>query len=103
MPKKKPKPDPAQVAATSKWVLAGASSHDVAEAIRANFPEADPPALILEALEEFRKAGNLEPLLVRGFCFEATKAVYQKALENNDIAGALRALRQILELTKCSE
>lgn len=97
---RKRKHDPAQVAQVSKWILTGASADDVAEAIRTTFPEADAAALMVAAMEEFRKSANFEPQLVRGWAFEATRTVYQRALEANDNAGALRAIKMLLEISK---
>lgn len=94
------KPDKAHVAQVAKWILTGASAQDVAEAIARHYPGADAPSLIFAAMETFREAANFEPTLVRGWAFEATRAVYAKALESNDHAAALRAIKTLLEITR---
>jgi hypothetical protein len=45
--------DPAQVNQVAKWVLAGASAYDVAEAVAQSFPGSDANALLLEAMNGF--------------------------------------------------
>ena len=82
------------------WIVAGGTEHQVAEAIRRHWPDVDAKPLILKAIDEFRKSGNLEKGVVRGWCFEAYRELYRKLVKAGDYAGALRAVKHIHGLTR---
>lgn len=92
--------DPAQLNQTVKWILSGATVFDITEAIGQNFPETDANALIMEAMRHFEKNATFDVDVVRGWCFEATRDLYRRMVEANDLKGALGAVKQILEMTK---
>ena len=89
-----------ELSQVQKWIISGASADDVAEAIRTTYPESDPAALMLGAMERFREASNFEPSIVLGFVFEGVREVYRKCNESGDYATALRALKQLEGLAK---
>jgi hypothetical protein len=82
------------------WILDGASEHDIEEAIRANWPDATARPLITAAISEIAKAGEADREILRGWCVEATRRIFQKAAEVGDHATALAAIRQIHQLAK---
>lgn len=95
VPKKNRTTDPGQVSQVEKWIVAGSSSDDVADAIRSNFPGSDPATLMLAAMARFRDVANFEPSIVLGFVFEGVREVYRRANEAADYSTALRALKQL--------
>lgn len=108
MPEPKPKKQPDALAKISRvhqvtqWILSGASQHDITEAIAANFPGAQAEPLIVAAMTDLAKAGEAEPALVRGWCIEATREIYRRALEVGDLQIALRAAKQLYELAEAA-
>jgi len=96
----KSKPNPATVDQVLKWVLSGASEHEIAEAIKETYPKDKPEPLIIAAMTKAAGAANADPDTVRGWCFEATRMVYQQAIAAKDFGAALRAIKQIRELSK---
>ncbi len=82
----------------AKWVLTGAREADVLEAVAATWPGRDARPLIAEALASFSASGLVDRAMVRGFAFEATKDLYRQMREIGDFAGALRALKQLVDL-----
>jgi hypothetical protein len=81
------------------WILGGACEHDVAQAIEATWPGAKPKPLIVEAMKRIAKSADADPAVVKGWAIEATRSIYQKALDVADHQTALRALKQIVELS----
>lgn len=49
-------------------------------------------------MDELTKSADLLPETVRGWCFEVTRDLYRKMTAIGDFAGALRAVKQILEM-----
>lgn len=90
--------DQAAVEQIAKWILTGAREADVREAIAQTWPERDARPLIAAAIAEFSQAGQVSRAAVRGFAFEATKDLYRQMREIGDFAGALRALKQLVDL-----
>lgn len=82
------------------WILSGASEHEIAQAIAATWPDAKGRPLIVDAMKRIARDGAGDPDVVRAWTVEATRLVYQRAMEAGDYASALRALRQIVELTQ---
>lgn len=91
---------PARVNQAMKWVLSGATAYDVRESIRQAFPGDDPAGLILEAMQGLEAAASFDPPVVLGWCFEASRDLYRRMVEIGDFPGALRAIKQIAELTR---
>ena len=81
------------------WIVAGATEHQVAEAIKTHWPAAEVKPLIVAAIEQLRQSGQLDVKVVRGWCFEAQRDLYRRMLEIGDFAGALRAVKQIHDMT----
>lgn len=82
----------------AKWILTGAREADVLEAIATTWPGRDAAPLIAQAIAGFSASGEVSRSAVRGFVFEATKDLYRQMREIGDFAGALRALKQLVDL-----
>ena len=89
-----------RVEQTVKWLLTGARDADVVEAIRTTWPDQELQPLILAAIDNLAKSAEFEAAVVRGWCFEATKQLYQNMTAIGDFAGALRAVKQLAELAR---
>lgn len=87
--------DVGQVEHARKRILAGASSFDVRAEIAKAFPGVDSAAIVMLALDGFRRAGNFDPSVMRGWLVEATKDIYRRGIEANDLTTALRATKQM--------
>lgn len=81
-----------------QWILTGASEHQIKEAIDNAWPGQEAQPLIVAAVDELRKSGDFETGVIRGWCFEASRDLYRKMTEIGDFAGALRAVKQILQM-----
>lgn len=92
------KPDPAQTNQVLKWILSGATEHDISEAIKASWPDAAARPLLVAAIEQLRDSADFDPQTVLGFCFEATRELYRRMIDIGDFAGALRAVKQLTEI-----
>lgn len=82
------------------WILEGNSEHDILEAINAQWPNEKAKPLIVNALDELAKSGTVDKTAVAGWCFEATRFVYGKMIEQGDYTGALRAIKQLKEISQ---
>ena len=90
--------DPSRVEQTVRWLLSGARDADVVEAIRTTWPEQPLPPLLAAAVEDLARSAEYDRLVVRGFCFEATKDLYRRMVEIGDLVGALRAVKMLADL-----
>lgn len=81
-----------------KWVLDGASEHEIKEAIQQQWPDVDAKPIIVQAMTDIAKASESDPNLVKGWCIEAARRVYQKAVEVADHQTALRAIKLLSDL-----
>lgn len=84
----------------ARWILTGARELDVIEAIQTTWPEAEISGLLADAVKSLAASGKLSPSIVRGWCFEAARSLYQKMVEIGDFAGALAAVKQIHAMAK---
>lgn len=82
------------------WVLEGHPEHFILTAIPEHWPDDEPGPLIAAALERLAKTATVDVEIVAGWCFEATRFVYQKMLDVGDHTGALRAIKQLLEIAR---
>ena len=82
------------------WIIAGHTEPDIVEAIAANWPSQKSRPLIVKAVAEIAKAGSPDTQALRGFAIEGTREIYRKALEVGDHQTALRALKQLVELSR---
>lgn len=82
------------------WIIAGQTQYDIEGAIAKHWPDAKARPLILGAMKQIAKAADDEPDVLRAWALEATRDVYRKAIEVADLQTALRALKQVVQLSK---
>ena len=92
--------DQAHVEQVFRWILAGATEYDIDEAVRTAWPDVNPAPPIVEAIAKLREAGAFDQQVVFGWCFEATRDLYRRMVDIGDFPGALRAIKQLADLTK---
>jgi hypothetical protein len=83
-----------------RWIIDGHSEHDIGQAIAAAWPDERAKPLIVAALKLIAASGSVDQDLARGWCFEAYRSLYVKALEAADFATALRCIREIGGMTR---
>jgi len=81
------------------WILEGNSEHLIREAIADTWPGEESEPLIIAAFEQVSKSGEMSHEQVQNWCFEATRFLYQKQVEIGEYAGAMRAVRQMQEIS----
>jgi hypothetical protein len=96
-------PTPAQVNQILKWILAGASEFEIAEAAAAQWPGASLGPILTEAATHLVRAGQINQAVQLEWCIESTKFVYQRCIDIGDFPGALRAIKQISDLTRTTK
>ena len=82
-----------------QWILSGASEFEITEAAEKLWNvEARP--LIVKAMAAIVRDGDGDPSTVRAWAVQATRLVHQRALQAGDNATALRAIKQVTELSR---
>lgn len=84
------------------WMLEGKSDFQVSALINEQFPLDNPGPLIQAAVGEFIRDAEQDPVIVAGWCFRATQYLYKQFIEDGDYAGALRAVKQMADLSRKS-
>jgi len=85
------------------WILDGGSEVEIRDAIATTWPDAKAHPLMAQAMAQILKNGDGDAETFRLWAIEATRHQYQKATEAGDTASALKAIRQIVELTEAAE
>lgn len=84
-----------------KWMLAGESEFTIAQSMAEHWPNSEAEPLITAAVDQLVKsATENDETVVTGWCFQATRFVYQKQIEIGDYTGALRAIKQMAEFSR---
>lgn len=65
--------------------------------IDVSFARRDPQAAVMERLKD---AADIEAEVLFGWCLESCRDLYRRMVEIGDFAGALRAVKQLAELTR---
>ena len=89
---------PETLKATLRWILEANDSHDIREAIREKFPDADDDAVMQAAVDEISAIGNESQDFTRGWALAATRELVRKMIEVGDYANAMRGIKQVNEL-----
>lgn len=99
----RPAIDQAALAQVFLWIVQGQTESSIVEAAAAQ-PELvkgqDVRQLIDAARAEIAKAADLDPQLVKAWCFEAYRELHRRCVEMGDYPAAIRAVGKIDELTK---
>jgi hypothetical protein len=77
------------------WILEGASEYQIAEAIEHLWPGTKPNPLMIAAMKRIAAAAEVNQDCLIGWCIEATRTVYQRAMAAGDYGAALRAVKQL--------
>lgn len=91
---------PPALEALIDWIVRGHGEKDLRDALATYYPGESPEVLIEQAATHFTHAGKADRTMVRGFCIEAYRTVYQKAFDIGDYTTALRALKQLENTAK---
>lgn len=97
-PPAKREPTPAALNQVVRWIVTGATEHEVGEAIAQQWPDTEARPLIVAAMAKLAENASADPSAVRGWCFEATREVYRLAIAEKDLGVALRAAKQLNDL-----
>lgn len=92
-------PLPEQVEQVLEWAIQGHSQNDIEQSIRETWPDASVQQIQLAVTSKLFDAARVTPGVVHGFCIEGTREMYRKAVEMGEIGQALRALRQLWDMT----
>lgn len=94
-----PPVDPERVEQIVRLILQGKRDFDVVRYIRRAWPDQDPAQLLISCGAHFQQQADFKPAVILGWCFSATMEVYRRMLEEGDLMGALRAIKQLRELS----
>lgn len=89
-----------KVAQVMTWVLEGRSDFEIRETIAGNWPDASPHDLLLTVCQEVAEsAAGRTHESVENWAFERTRFLYEKMIEIGEFTAALRAVRQMVDLS----
>jgi hypothetical protein len=88
---------PAPVAVL-QWLISGANEHDIVEALRAKYPDADPRQTMAAVLDKLVAEGQPRPDALRGWVLVSYRELYRRMLEVGDFDGARKVLKNITEI-----
>jgi hypothetical protein len=89
---------PPAPAAVLQWLIAGAAEHDIIEALRAKYPDADPRQTLAAVRDHLAAEGQPEPDALRGWVLVSLRELYRRMLEVGDFDGARKVLKNITEI-----
>lgn len=81
------------------WIVQGQTEGHIVEAIAAKWPDQDSRPLIVAALQQVEKAGDVNARLTKGWCIEAYRELHRRLVEMGDYAAAVRAVAKINEIS----
>ena len=85
------------------WMIDGLRTADIQEALQVSYPDADADACILNAVKHFEQTAGADVTVIRGWCLEAYRTLYQKMVSIGDFMGALRTIKELMAYSlKCS-
>ena len=97
MPRSK---DDKEVQQVYRWILEGSTDMDLDDAIKETWPDKKPRSLILKALKRFEKTLEGKSSVLTGWCIEATRDLYRKSVKVGDFSNALKAVKQLNDLSE---
>lgn len=92
-----------QIEQVFQWVVEGKGQDDILHSIAEYWPDVPVAELSLAVTTRLMEASHFTPAVVKGMCVEATRLIYQRALETSDLVIALRAIRQLWEMTSTTK
>ena len=94
---------PEQIEQVFQWIVEGKCQDDIEFSIKEHWPDVPVADLALAVTTRLIEASKFTPEVVRGMCIEATREIYRRALETADLTIALRAIRQLWEMTSTTK
>lgn len=88
-----------QIAQVFAWVLDGKGQDDIERMIVEAWPGACIRDIALAVTKRLQQCSRFTPEVVRGMCIEATREIYRKAVAADEFGVALRAIRQLWDMT----
>jgi len=82
-----------------QWVLDGNDEFSVREAMAAKFPAMDADAAISEIVAYLSEAGQASGDVVRGFCLEAYRDLYERMRTDGDLINAARVIKELAKFS----
>jgi len=76
-------------------MVEGYRVEDISQLIERDFPDEDREHLFLCVGEYFASLSRANPSVLTGWCYDATRELYQRMLAVGDFTGALRAIKQM--------
>ena len=83
-----------------QWMIEGQSGHHIMQAIVSEMPDMKPAKLLSAAAEKLETTAEVNASFVQGWCLEATRDMYRRLIEIGDYPNALRAIKQLREISK---
>ena len=83
-----------------EWMVRGHREADIAEAVAAMFPGADPKPLMEAAVNHFVSAAHCQKDVVTGWAMEAYRELYRNLLSIGDFPGAARVVGELVKLAQ---
>ena len=81
------------------WLLTGASEQQIREALSEKYPDVNASEVMVEVQTQLQAAGRPNTDAVKGWALMAYRKIYQQMLQIGDYAGALKAVKEITNLT----
>jgi len=88
------------VEAVRSLIVSGATEHQIIAVIEKRWPDQAARPLIAKCVESIAAVASADEDVVYGWCFEATREIHRRALNADDFATALRAARQMYDMTR---
>lgn len=95
-----PPPTAAAVQSAVQWIIDGAPVYDVRLNLEKHFPDENPDRIFMAAAAEIQAAAAMPEDALRGFALMATRNLYQKMNSIGDFAGALAAVKVLINLNR---
>jgi hypothetical protein len=81
------------------WLLTGASEQQIREALSEKYPDINAAEVMMDVQTQLQVAGRPNTDAVKGWALMAYRKIYQQMLQIGDYAGALKAVKEITNLT----
>jgi hypothetical protein len=81
-----------------EWIVQGAAEHQIVDAIAKTWPDEEARPLIVPCMKKIAKNAEADPEAVRGWCFEATRYLYQQSIAAGNFAVALKAIKMLHDM-----
>jgi hypothetical protein len=91
--------DPPPAVAVVQWLITGASEHDVLEALKAKYPDADTMKTLAAVRRHFAAEGQPDTDALRGWVLASYRELYRRMIEVGDFDGARKTLKNITEVS----